>query len=271
MPREHGPEMMSRARERYCVDRQSAPEIASGLGTAVSTVRRWADQNDWDRERQAIAEAEAEIRANTVKARAFALRKLLDAQSGNEASRAAAAVAALERAVLERLWAQRLAENGSGADAACAASDGKGPKREKTGKTGPDCGSGTAGIARRKKSVSMAATAPAGPPAPGSPYPGPAPGEAGIDTASAPMAFFGAGEAWPAPDGEGPRPLSGEDRIRLLEEAVNRQLAFVLASPVDDFSKRIKEIKAALDVLATIKGRDARDTGVVVSFAEGEE
>lgn len=250
MAAEHGPETVCKAQERYCVDRQSVAEIASALGLGVATVRRWAEEKDWDSEREAIAAAEVEIRANSVKARAFALKRLLEAQNGSEASQAAAAVAALERATLERLWAQRLAD--------CPAPAGSGQTMNRA----------TGGTRGRKPAAKKAGKRADGPSSTGAVASFLAPsGTSAVFTA--PVLSDGDEEALYA--NPAAWRLSDEERITLLEEAVNRQLAFVLAQPVDDLSKRIKEIKAALDVLAAIKGRDAQGAGVVVSFAEEEE
>lgn len=223
------------------MDRQSAAEIAAALGIAPATVKRWVEQRGWDGERAAIAAAELEIRANTVKARALALRRLLEAQSSAEASQAGATVAALEGLALEKLSLERREAERRATDAEPA--PGARKRRTPSGAKAKGVQGGTAG---------------------GKALPDPRELSSGRDSEAegAPPA----GEIMPPADA-----LGAEERIRLLEEAVNRQLAFVLAHPVDDLAKRIKEIKAALDVLASIKGRDARDSAIVVSFAEEEE
>lgn len=240
-----GPETVCKAQERYCVDRQSFAQIAAALGISASTVRRWAERQGWDGEREAIAKAEAEIRVNTVKARAFALRRLLEAQSGMEASQAAFAVAALERLAMERITLDlnlrstvSPVRNGRNLPADCAKPVAVKPAGRGKATKGPeDAPSGNPGVF-----AALSAQQGSG-------------GEKVARTEDSPFA----------------EELGDEDRIRLLEDAIDRQLAFVLAQPVDDLAKRIKEIKAALDVLASIRGKDARGTGIVVSFAEEEK
>ncbi|MDL2207617.1 hypothetical protein LJB82_02725 [Desulfovibrio sp. OttesenSCG-928-M16] len=61
--------------------------------------------------------------------------------------------------------------------------------------------------------------------------------------------------------------LDSNERIDLLERALNRQLAYVLTHPVEDLSRRVKEIKAAMDVLDGLKGKDAGNA-LIVSFDE---
>lgn len=47
--------------------------------------------------------------------------------------------------------------------------------------------------------------------------------------------------------------LTDEERIARLEEAVNRQLDFILQNEVTDLASRIRDIKAAMDMIRTIK------------------
>lgn len=249
MGADHGPETVCKAQERYCVDRQSFSEVAAALGIAASTVRRWAEQRGWDSEREAIASAEAEIRASTVKARALALRRLLEAKDGGEASRAASVVAALERIALDQeLRGREFRDRALREQSASGLTD---PGRAKGAEAAQPGGAAKRRASRsraaKEENLSMAAAPiePGGPIGPGA-------------SAAPEDALPAAGE------------LGEEERVRLLEEAVNRQLAFVLTRPVDDLSKRIKEIKAALDVLASIKGREAGGGGIVVTFAEQE-
>ena len=193
MGAEHAPETVWKAQELYCVDRLSFTRVAEMLGLANSTVRRWADKFHWREEREAIAEAESQIRANTVKGRAFALRKLLESETGKEVSQVAFAVASLERLAL------------------------------------------SAGRSDRKN------------------MPDPA--------AAGPEASGVASGALSLPEG-----LEDADRIAFLEQAVDRQISYVLSGPVTDFSRRVREIKSALDVLASLRGKTANV--IRVSFAE---
>ena len=64
------------------------------------------------------------------------------------------------------------------------------------------------------------------------------------------------------PDG-----ISDDERLALLESAVNSQIALLLNRPVPDISRHMKEIKDALDLVAKLKGKDAsRDSGIRVGF-----
>ena len=65
-----------------------------------------------------------------------------------------------------------------------------------------------------------------------------------------------------------PEGLGEDERKAFLEEGVNRQIAYLLLQPVANFSKRVREIKAGLDVLGAIKGREDRPA-IKVSFDEG--
>lgn len=241
------------AQERYCVDRQSIAQVGTALGIAASTVRRWVERHGWEREREAIAAAEVEIRANTVKARAFVLKKLLEAQNGAEAAQAAVAVAALERMIVERLAAARHDECRAAGPDGGSMKKTAGPKNHEPGKPARRAARG----ACAKEAAQPGALCPVAPDATGWSAP--------------PPAATTAGNGMPEEIASVAKNLSDEERVRLLEEAVNRQLAFVLAHPVEDLAKRIKEIKAALDVLSSIRGRDAGEAGIIVSFAEEGE
>lgn len=70
-----------------------------------------------------------------------------------------------------------------------------------------------------------------------------------------------------------PIPESEGERIALLEEAVNRQLAFVLHSPVADLAARVRDIKAAMDVLRALRSANAAGEAaatVTVRFLEAD-
>jgi hypothetical protein len=107
MGREHEPETVWRAQELYCVDRRTFQEVADLLGVADSTLRRWADVHGWREKREEIALAEADLRADKIRARSKLLKSLIqscDAQTGF-------AVAALEGLALrEAELARSLAE-----------------------------------------------------------------------------------------------------------------------------------------------------------------
>lgn len=198
MGAEHAPETVWKAQESYCVERFSFGATAKRLGIAESTVRRWADKFHWREEREAIAAAESEIRANTVKGRAFVLRKLLTSENGKEISQVAFAVASLERLALAATKAVR--------------------KQEEECRT-PDFWRDDAGA------------------------------EGGLAL---------------------PDDISDAERVVLLEQAVNKQIAHVLTIPVPDMAKRVRDIKTALDVLAALKGKDSGGS-IQVRFADEEE
>ena len=65
--------------------------------------------------------------------------------------------------------------------------------------------------------------------------------------------------------------LSDNDRIARLEEAVNRQLDYILQNEVADLASRIRDIKAAMDMIRTIKSEDPAASGegaLEISFLE---
>lgn len=183
------------------MERLAFDAVAKAVGVADSTVRRWADKFGWRKEREELAKAESEVRAKTVKSRAFVLQKLLDATDGKEASQMAFAVASLERLALETAKAEQKAKN----EAAKAAAENLRSQDEK-------------------------------------------------NTAQ---------EVAALPDG-----MADDERIALLEQGINRQISYVLANPVPDMAARVRDIKAALDVLAAIKGKEKGQTGVYVEFEE---
>lgn len=194
MGAEYPPETVWKAQELYCVERMTLARVAKILGVSESTVRRWSDRFHWRKEREAIAAAESEIRANTVKSRAFALRKLLESETGKEVSQVAFAVARLERLALATVRA------------------------EKKGERDPSL----------EGSISV-----------------PENGEENVSL---------------------PEGICDEERIAVLEQAVNKQIAFLLSHPVPDLSKRVRDIKVALDVLTSLRGKGSGS--ITVSFAE---
>jgi hypothetical protein len=103
MGQEHAPETVWKAQELYCSDRLSFTRVAEQTGVADSTVRRWADIYGWREKREAIAQAEAEIRADKVLARSKTVKALLD----NPRADTAFAVSALENLALKEAEAAR--------------------------------------------------------------------------------------------------------------------------------------------------------------------
>lgn len=106
---EHEPGTVWKAQELYCVDRLSFDKVATLTGVAASTLKRWADTYRWREKREEIAQAESDIRINTIRARKSVLDKLLQAEGGKEASQVAFAVASLESLAMKQ---QELAAQG---------------------------------------------------------------------------------------------------------------------------------------------------------------
>lgn len=106
MGREHQPETVWRAQELYCVDRRTFAETAAEVGVAASTLKRWSAKYDWQGKRDEIAKAEAEIRANTVLARAGMLKQLIDTKD----AQVGFAVASLEKLAMDQAKAARAGE-----------------------------------------------------------------------------------------------------------------------------------------------------------------
>ena len=198
---EHAPEKVWQAQDLYCLERLSFKRISTVLGVADSTLRRWAKQFGWQEERASMAKALLDIRANTVKARAKTVERLVNADNDKNAAQLAFAVAGLERLAWQ-------------VDEA----------KEKRSQPGP--------------------------------APAQAPERAKTPQTDAPQEDFST--------------LAGsdEERIALLEQSLNRQLAFVLTNPVEDISKRVRDIKGAFDLLAKLKGGDSKDSQIVISFEE---
>ncbi|MDL2272240.1 hypothetical protein LJC23_04320 [Desulfovibrio sp. OttesenSCG-928-I05] len=66
-------------------------------------------------------------------------------------------------------------------------------------------------------------------------------------------------------------PRDDAERIALLEEALDRQLAYILERPVADFAARIRDIKAAMDVLRSVRGGGGGGGELRVSFMESDD
>lgn len=84
MGRECEPSTVFRAQELYCVDRLPMERVRDALAAelgdaapAMSTLWRWSDKYGWPARREEIAQALADIAADTVLARAAMLKKLL--------------------------------------------------------------------------------------------------------------------------------------------------------------------------------------------------
>jgi len=100
---EHEPETVWQAQSLYCVDRLSFEVVAREIGIAASTLKRWSEKYGWRQKREEIAQAEADIRADKVKARAVTLKALIEKPGANMAF----AHAALESQALKEEEAAR--------------------------------------------------------------------------------------------------------------------------------------------------------------------
>lgn len=99
---EYEPETVWRAQELYCVDRLSFARVAELTGVSATTLKSWSEKYGWRAKREEIAQAESDIRVNTIKGRKVALELLLNAEDGKEASQMAFAVASLEGLALKQ-------------------------------------------------------------------------------------------------------------------------------------------------------------------------
>ncbi|MDE5832031.1 MAG: hypothetical protein K2H64_03450 [Desulfovibrio sp.] len=106
---EYPTETLWRAQELYCVDRMSYAAIAEALDVSATTLKAWGQRYGWAQKRADIAQAESEIRVNTIKGRQKALEQLLGASDPKEAASMAFAVSSLESLALKK---QELAASG---------------------------------------------------------------------------------------------------------------------------------------------------------------
>lgn len=195
MAEKHAPETVWRAEEMYCVERREAGEIAADTGVSEATVKRWVGKYGWNAKREDLAKITATIRADAVKARAYVLQKLLEAEDTKETVQLSYAVSSLEKTALAVEEAAR--------------------KREAFEK------GETAKQVENKN----------------------------LDTS-------------PATDAE---------RIALLEEALNKQLLFILQNPVTDLAARVRDIKSAMDMLSALRSGDTAKADVItISFMDPE-
>ncbi len=96
--KEYPPGQVYEAQELYCVVRLTYEEAAAQTGIAVSTLKRWGKKYEWASKRDALARAEADIKADTILARAKLLKDLLNTGEAQTAF----AVSALEKVALEQ-------------------------------------------------------------------------------------------------------------------------------------------------------------------------
>ncbi|MGE4195320.1 MAG: hypothetical protein AB7E51_18640 [Pseudodesulfovibrio sp.] len=101
--REYPPETVWHAQELYCVARLTFDQVAEETDVAVSTLKRWSATYAWRDKREKLAQAEADLQADTIMARSVMLKKLIvsqDAQTGF-------AVSALESLAMKQAEAAR--------------------------------------------------------------------------------------------------------------------------------------------------------------------
>lgn len=103
MGREHPTDTLWKAQELYCVDRLSYAAVAEATGVSATTLKAWGQKYDWARKRAEIAQAESDIRVNTIKGRKKALEQLLKAAEPKEAAQMAFAVSSLESLAMKRM------------------------------------------------------------------------------------------------------------------------------------------------------------------------
>ena len=101
--REYPPEAVWQAQELYCVARLTYAQVADELGVAGSTLKRWGQQYGWAAKRQELAQAQAEMRADIVLARAAMIKELLEERNPIVGF----AVAKLEELALKQAQAER--------------------------------------------------------------------------------------------------------------------------------------------------------------------
>lgn len=101
--REYPPETVWQAQELFCVARLTYAQTAAELGVAVSTLKRWGSQYGWAQKRAELAQAMADIRADTVLARSAMLKELI----ADRNPAVGFAVAKLEELALKQAQAQR--------------------------------------------------------------------------------------------------------------------------------------------------------------------
>ena len=99
---EHEADTIWKAQELYCADRLSFAAVAKQTGIAESTLKRWSEKYGWRAKREELAQVEAEIRVDTIKARGHILKKLLESENGKEASQMAFAVSSMESLALKQ-------------------------------------------------------------------------------------------------------------------------------------------------------------------------
>lgn len=101
--REYPPETVWHAQELYCVARLTFDQVAEETGVAASTLKRWSATYEWRDKREKLAQAEADLQADTIMARSVMLKKLIE----NKDAQTSFAVASLESLAMKQAEAAR--------------------------------------------------------------------------------------------------------------------------------------------------------------------
>jgi hypothetical protein len=101
--REYPPEAVWQAQELYCVARLTFEKVAEETGVAVSTLKRWSEKYEWRAKREKLAQAEADLQADTILARSVMLKRLIDSKDAQTGF----AVASLETLAMKQAEAAR--------------------------------------------------------------------------------------------------------------------------------------------------------------------
>lgn len=76
--KEYSFEIVERAEELYCVDGLTYDQVASEMGIAQSTLKRWGKKYNWAAKREEIRQALSSIRVNKIKLRAELIKNCLE-------------------------------------------------------------------------------------------------------------------------------------------------------------------------------------------------
>lgn len=101
--REYPPEAVWQAQELYCIARLTYAQVADELNIGITTLKRWGKTYDWKGKRGKLAQAQADIRADTILARSEMLKELIEERNPVVGF----AVAKLEELALKQAQAER--------------------------------------------------------------------------------------------------------------------------------------------------------------------
>jgi len=76
--KEYSFEVIEKAEELYCVDGLTYEQVASEMGIAQSTLKRWGKKYNWAAKREEIRQALSSIRVNTIRLRAELIKNCLE-------------------------------------------------------------------------------------------------------------------------------------------------------------------------------------------------